>query len=220
MKDVTHLVINSVATALASEKGLTVVMNRTDNVAHPRRPVKIQTSTLVSFSESFVPELSDVNFKSMRGYDMEAKIDHYVEQAGVDKKDMLLCVVYDNQPCVPELSTSDYADVPSINGVRLNCVAGFIYESRKQIMQEFGVSEISADLQAKIEARMESELVALNEYARNDLYTLTILNKGRVVECRDYVRYTEPLPNEKYSKEFSQDVINFIKSYGKSASTI
>ena len=217
MKDVTNIVISAAALSLASEHGLTVVLNKTDNVAHPRRPVKAQTSTLVSFSESFVTELSDVNFNTMRGYDIDAKIDYYVEQTAIDKDDMLLCVVYDNQNGIPELSTSDYADVPSINGVRLNCVAGFIYESRKQIMQEFRVSEISEELQAKIEARMESELMLLNEYARNDLLTLAILDKGRVLECVEYVRYAETLPDEKYTNEISKTVIDFIKSHTKTS---
>jgi hypothetical protein len=182
-------------------------------VAQPRRPAKAQTSTLVSFSESFVPALSDVNFNTMRGYDMDAKIDYYAAQTAIDKEDMLLCVVYDNKNSVPELSTSDYADVPSVNGVRLNCMAGFIYESRKQIMQEFCVSDISAELKAKIEARMESELMSLNEYARNDLLTLTILDKGRVLECVEHVRYAEALPNEKYTNEMSERVIDFIQSH-------
>ena len=213
MKNVTNMVISSAALALASEHGLTVVLNRTDNVVHPRRPIKVQTSTLVSFSESFVPELSDINFKNMRGYDIDAKIDYYAEQSDVNKEDMLLCVVYDNRDGIPELSTCDYANVPSIDGVRLNCVAGFIYESRTQIMQEFGVSEISAELQAKIEARMESELVTLNKYAQNDYYILNILEAERVVEHMGYVRYTETIPNDKYSKAFSQDVIDFIHTY-------
>ena len=213
MKDVTNVVINAEALELASKHGLTVVVNRTDNIEHPRKPNKTQTSTLVSFTESFVAALSDINITTMRGYDIDTKIKHYADQYGVDIDDMLLCVVYDNAPSIPELSTSDYADVPSLDGVRLNCVVGFIYESREQIKKEFGVNEISEDLKSKIVERMESELMALNDFARNDLFTLTILDTGRVLECIEYVRYTEALPCQKYTDSFSKDVTDFIKTH-------
>lgn len=210
MKDVTNIVINAAALSLASNHGLTVVVNKTDNVPHPRRPEKTQTSTLVTFSESFVPNLSDINYKPMRGVSMDDKMGIYLEEYGIDKNDIVYRIVYENGDGIPELSINDYAIRPSIDGVRLNCLVGFIYESKAAICKKFGVKTISEKLEAKIEAGMEAELAALNQFAQNDVYTLAILKAGTVVKCVDYVRYTKD--TESYVDDFSQDVTDFIKT--------
>ena len=213
MKDVTNIVINEAALSLASNHGLTVVVNRTDNVAHPRRPEKKQTSTLVTFTESFITALSDVNYKPYRGVPIEDKISIYLSDEKIQKEDIIYRLVYENGDCIPELSINDYAKRPSIGGVRLNFIAGFIYEEKAAICKEFKVKSVSEKLEAKIEARMEAELMKLNEFAQNDLYTLTILKNGKVLECVDFVRYTDAIPNQKYTDSFSQSVTDFIEGY-------
>lgn len=219
MKDVTNIVINEAALSLASNHGLTVVVNRTDNVAHPRRPEKKQTSTLVTFTESFITALSDVNYKPYRGVSIEDKISIYLSDKNhlsnekIHKEDIIYRLVYENGDGIPELSINDYAKRPSIGGVRLNFVAGFIYEEKQAICKEFKVKSVSEKLEAEIEARMEAELMKLNEFAQNDLYTLTILKTGKVLECVDFVRYTDAIPNQKYTDSFSQSVTDFIEGY-------
>lgn len=216
MKNVTELLVSAETHALAAQRGLVIEVLRADTIAHPRydsNGVKIPTSTFITYSESLASKLSDMPCGWLPRVVLEQTIEDYVDTDGVSMKDMLACLVYQNNSPLPDLAITDHADVPSINGIRLNSIAGFIYEKKATICAEFGVSEISPQLQAQVEARMQSELDALNRYSENGVVTISMSKDGVVIDRCQMINIFQKETDEFAKQYLANYVDTTLKQY-------
>ena len=173
----------------AHAHGLTVNISHSDDAPNPRRiDNALGKSVFVSGTKGRAARLADVNMVFDGKFSCIADaIDSYAEQNGISREDMLCWTVYKHEHNGITLSTTPFA------GGFNSSIAGFIFKSKSFLRDQFDVKRISPRLNKVIEARIQSELDELCQWANGDVYTISVLDEDdnvieEVINCYDRAR--------------------------------
>lgn len=157
----------------ARELGLSLEVNYDDNAANPRHLNNHESKSIfVSGTNGRAARLADCNMALNGQFSCIADaIDSYAEKNGIDRDDMLCWTVYKHEHNGVSLSTT-----PFMGGFD-SCIAGFIFESKRSMREEFDVKRISPRLNKVIETRIQTELNQLCEWANSEVYIVSILDE-------------------------------------------
>lgn len=179
MTNLAKSLINHQVLIAASRKGLDIEVTRTDAPISPRKlATRTSTSTFVSGTTGRTAGLADVNLPAaLHGRCIADSIENYAAHHGIEATDLLCWTVYkyENDGDIT-LSTTLFQDL--WHGE----IAGFIYESKATLRDQFGIKRISPRLKDELGERIQAELNELCEWANARRYTMAIISDDEVVD--------------------------------------
>ena len=179
MTNLAKSLINRQVLAAAASKGLKIEVTHTDNEVNPRKLVtKNSTSTFVSGTTGRTAGLADVNLPTaLHGQRISDSIENYAAHHGLEATDLLCWTVYQYE---------DDGDITLSTTLFQNLwhgdIAGFIYESKQPLRDEFGIKRISPRLKDELGERIQAELNELCSWANARRYTVALINEDEVVD--------------------------------------
>ena len=162
----------------ASAKGVEIEVTHTNMETSPRKlSNKVSTSTFVSGTTGRTSGLADVNLPAaLHGRRISDSIENYAAHYGLEVVDLLCWTVYKYEIDGDiTLSTTLFHDLWKGD------IAGFIYESKETLREEFGIKRISPRLKEELGERIQAELNELCEWANSRRYTVSIVSDNEVV---------------------------------------
>ena len=179
MTNLANTLIDTQILTAAKAKGLSIDVTHTHNETSPRKlDGKTNTSVFVSGRTGRISGISDVNLpNALKGRLISDTIENYAGWQGLEVTDLLCWTVYKYEGDGDiTLSTTLFQNMWSGD------IAGFIYENKKTLREEFGVKRISPRLKAELGERIQNELNELCTWANDRSYTIAIIDdEGDVV---------------------------------------
>lgn len=163
----------------AEALGVNLVVNYSDDAPNPRHHSNmVGKSVFVAGTKGRAARLADCNMTLDGQFTCIADaIDSYAEKNGINREDMLCWTVYKHEHNGVTLSTTPFA------GGFNSSIAGFIFESKRAMRDEFDVKRISPRLHKVLESRIQAELDQLCQWANGDVYTVSVVDAdGDVIE--------------------------------------
>lgn len=198
MNDLTAEYITQEVHAAATAKGFTIKMEYSETESNPRKMCEV-SSKLVSGTTGRLSNIADIKIaRDLCGNSLERNIANYARAYGVKKSDMLIWGVYTYEHGDIALSTTPFSC--SFDGA----CSGFIYESKKELYAEYNVKRITKQIKKKIEQRIQSELLELEQWANGEVGELILMKDGEEVSWLGGL-YS---PNVAYVTEMAVDMIN------------
>lgn len=181
----------------AFDHNLTMVVDYSEDAPNPRHhPDLVGKSIFVSGTKGRAARLADCNMVLDGRFSCIADvIDSYAEKNGIDRDDMLCWTVYKHEHDGITLSTTPFT------GGFNSSIAGFIFESKRVMREEFGVKRISPRLNKVLESRIQAELDQLCQWANGNVYTVSVLDEDgdtieEVQDCYNYAGTLDALALE------------------------
>lgn len=178
MTNLAKSLLNRQILMAAAQKGLDVEVTHTNNATNPRQLAsKTSTSTFVSGTTGRTAGMADVNLpNALHGQCIADSVENYAAHHGLEASDLLCWTVYkyENDGDIT-LSTTLFQNLWHGD------IAGFIYESKSTLRDEFGIKRISPRLKDELGARIQAELNELCSWANARCYTIELISDDEAV---------------------------------------
>ena len=179
MTNLANTLIDHKILMAAKAKGLSVEVTHTQNKTNPRKLTdKANTSVFVAGRTGRASGIADVNLPNvLQGRRISDTIENYAGWQGIEATDLLCWTVYKYEDAGDiTLSTTLFQDMWGGD------IAGFIYENKTTLREEFGVKRISPRLKVELGERIQAELNELCAWANDRRYTVAVIDdEGDVV---------------------------------------
>lgn len=141
------------------------------------------TSTLVTGSKGRSANLGDQRMITSHTYSCVADaIDAYAAANNLPREDMMCYTVYKREMGDIQLSIEPFG--LEVGG----SIAGFIFESRAKLREEFNVQRISPRLARTIEDRLQQEMTELAAWANGQVFDISLIDdEGDIIESLEGV---------------------------------
>lgn len=179
MTNLAKSLINRQVLLAAASKGLDIQVTHTDNVTSPRQlATRTSTSTFVSGTTGRTADLADINLPAaLHGQCIADSIENYAAHHGLEATDLLCWTVYKYEADGDiTLSTTLFQNLWHGD------IAGFIYESKSTLRDQFGIKRISPRMKDELGERIQTELNELCDWANARRYTMDIISDDEVVD--------------------------------------
>lgn len=173
MTNLANTLIDHEILMAAKAKGLSVEVTHTQNKTNPRKLTdKASTSVFVAGRTGRASGISDVNIpNALQGRRISDTIENYAGWQGIEVTDLLCWTVYKYEDGGDiTLSTTLFQDMWGGD------IAGFIYENKTTLREEFGVKRISPRLKVDLGERIQTELNELCAWANDRCYTVALID--------------------------------------------
>lgn len=179
MTNLAKSLLNRQIILAAAHKGLGIEVTHTGQATNPRQlPTRKSTSTFVSGTTGRTAGLADINLpNALHGRCIADSVENYAAHHGLEASDLLCWTVYKYEADGDiTLSTTLFQNLWHGD------IAGFIYEKKSTLRDEFGIKRISPRLKDELGVRIQSELNELCSWANARRYTIDIISGDEVVK--------------------------------------